>query len=712
MSEPAITLTRTITIQTPEEALKLFGAGDINLRRMRELSAARISSRGDTISIQGEAKEVEAAVLLVQDALALVRGGSEVTPDAITRMNRLSGEGRSLSAETQGSPALPRGLKPKTPGQKLYLERIEGSDITFGVGPAGTGKTYLAVAMAVNALKAKRVKRIILTRPAVEAGEKLGFLPGDLQAKIDPYLRPLYDALYDMLDQEKFEAYLTSGVIEVAPLAFMRGRAQPLSTRVHTPLGWRSMGSLEVGDHVTGSDGRPTRVLGVYPQGEKDSYRVTFSDGSSVLCCEEHLWTVQTPADKRRGRGGHTLETRQMIGTLKAAHQYRYEVPMLSNPAQLPEQPVPLDPYALGLLLGDGCTTCATTPSFSSADPELVQALEAALNPAQVEAQAEPVMALAHKERYDYTLRHVQGGRGGRRVANPVTLALRELALDGKTSAQKFVPAVYKHNSAAVRHALLQGLLDTDGGPVTQEGRTCRVQYTTTSAQLAADVTEVVQSLGGTARRRVRAAEGRTPGLANGREVGYRHDAQVLDIRLPAGLAPFRLTRKAHKYAQTGGGRPMRFITGIEKVGREPMQCIRVAAADALYVTEDYIVTHNTLNDAFVILDEAQNTTGEQMKMFLTRMGFSSKVVVTGDITQIDLPRHITSGLAVAKRVLSHIDGIAFHEFTDVDVVRHPLVGRIIKAYEALEAQEQDKRAARRGELTSVPETENDARPS
>ena len=126
------------------------------------------------------------------------------------------------------------------------------------------------------------------------------------------------------------------------------------------------------------------------------------------------------------------------------------------------------------------------------------------------------------------------------------------------------------------------------------------------------------------------------------------------------------------------------------------MQCIRVAAEDALYVTEHYIVTHNTLNDAFVILDEAQNTTGEQMKMFLTRMGFSSKVVVTGDVTQIDLPRHVTSGLAISKKVLGSIEGIAFHEFTEVDVVRHPLVGRIIKAYEKAEDAEENRRAARR----------------
>ncbi len=334
------TAAATVTLQDQREALALLGAGDANLRRMRELTRARLVARGETITLTGEEADVRQGERMVRDALDVVRSGGELTPESLLRSARMSGEGRSLAAETAVSGlSLPRGLKPKTPGQKLYLDKISGSDITFGVGPAGTGKTYMAVAMAVQALRSKAVKRIILTRPAVEAGEKLGFLPGDLQAKIDPYLRPLYDALQDMLDQDKFESYLTSGVIEIAPLAFMRGR---------------------------------------------------------------------------------------------------------------------------------------------------------------------------------------------------------------------------------------------------------------------------------------------------------------------------------------------------------------------------------TLNDAFIILDEAQNTTGEQMKMFLTRMGFSSKVVVTGDVTQIDLPRHITSGLAVAKRVLSRIEGIAWHEFTEVDVVRHPLVGRIIKAYEVAEEAEEDKRAARRGEFASIPEAEGD----
>ena len=336
----APTATATVTLTDQREAYALLGANDANLRRMRELTKAKLIARGETVTITGDAADVESAERMVRDALDVVRSGGELTPESLLRSARLSSEGRSLAAETQVSGlSLPRGLKPKTPGQKVYLDLINDSDITFGVGPAGTGKTYMAVAMAVQALKAKKVKRIILTRPAVEAGEKLGFLPGDLQAKIDPYLRPLYDSLQDMLDQEKFESYLTSGVIEIAPLAFMRGR---------------------------------------------------------------------------------------------------------------------------------------------------------------------------------------------------------------------------------------------------------------------------------------------------------------------------------------------------------------------------------TLNDAFIILDEAQNTTGEQMKMFLTRMGFSSKVVVTGDVTQIDLPRHITSGLAVAKRVLSQIEGIGWHEFTEVDVVRHPLVGRIIKAYDAAEQAEEDRRAARRGDLASIPEDERD----
>jgi phosphate starvation-inducible PhoH-like protein len=174
---------------------------------------------------------------------------------------------------------------------------------------------------------------------------------------------------------------------------------------------------------------------------------------------------------------------------------------------------------------------------------------------------------------------------------------------------------------------------------------------------------------------------GRAPGLADGRPVHHRNDAFILDIRLPAGIEPFRLGRKREIYDGFGGGRPMRFVDAIEPAGEAECVCIQVAAPDSLYVTDDFLVTHNTLNDSFIILDEAQNTTPEQMKMFLTRLGFNSKMVVTGDITQIDLPREQDSGLVVVADILDGLEGIEFVRFGEEDVVRHKLVRRIVAAY-------------------------------
>src|SRR4029077_17703634 len=213
------------------------------------------------------------------------------------------------------------------------------------------------------------------TRPAVEAGERLGFLPGTLYEKIDPYLRPLYDALHDMMDPELIPKLMSAGVIEVAPLAYMRGRAQPLFTKVLTPSGFRPIGDLRVGDLVIGSDGRPTNFLGVYPQGFKEIYRVHTQDGSAPLASGGHLWSVISRDDRRRGKPARILETKEMIGNLRATHYHRYELPLLSAPADFDSRPVPLAPYALGLLLGDGCFSCRATPTFATTDPELAEAL-------------------------------------------------------------------------------------------------------------------------------------------------------------------------------------------------------------------------------------------------------------------------------------------------------------------------------------------------
>jgi len=667
----------------------VLGSGDSLLRVIEKaFPAADIHVRGNEISAVGDAGEVALVQRLFDEMMLVLRTGQPMTEDAVERsiaMLRASengeGDGQETPAEVLTQNILSsrgRTIRPKTLNQKRYVDAIDKHTIVFGIGPAGTGKTYLAMAKAVQALQHKQVNRIILTRPAVEAGERLGFLPGTLYEKIDPYLRPLYDALHDMLDPDSIPRLMAAGTIEVAPLAYMRGRAQPVFTNVLTPDGWQPIGDLQVGDLVIGSNGEPTPVLGVYPQGVKDIYRVTAQDGSWTLCCDEHLWTVRTASDKRRDKPWRVLETKEMIGNLRAAHARRYELPMLTAPVSFPEREVPMDPYALGLLLGDGCLTGSTTPSFATADPELAEALEAAL----------PGVTVRHKGGPDYVLNRIKSSGDVVTLENPVTRILRELDLLRTRSHSKFVPDDYLQNSAEVRLAVLQGLLDSDGGPVTQADRTCRILYTTTSILLRDDVISLVQSLGGVAYTRRRPAEGRKPGRARGRDVSFNRDAHVIDIRLPEGIEPFRLARKRDKYlAAGGGGRPMRFIDSIEPAGREEAVCIQVAAEDSLYVTQDYLLTHNTLNDAFIILDEAQNTSAEQMKMFLTRLGFDSKIVITGDVTQVDLPSGTKSGLRQVQDILEGLDDVHFSRLTSQDVVRHKLVGRIVDAYEKYDSE-------------------------
>lgn len=226
-----ITSTVTLKLRDPTEAIRLFGQNDEKLKVLRSRLGAKVVARGDEVRISGEEGEVAVAERTFRSLLATLRSGGDVT---VTELEHVPLHASAPDGTVDGPVAtpdaggfdvrLPGRHKPKTAGQRRYVAAIARNPITFGVGPAGTGKTYLAVAMAVQALLDKKVKRIVLTRPAVEAGEKLGFLPGDLQAKIDPYLRPLYDALYDMMPSDRAEHALASGVVEVAPLAFMRGR--------------------------------------------------------------------------------------------------------------------------------------------------------------------------------------------------------------------------------------------------------------------------------------------------------------------------------------------------------------------------------------------------------------------------------------------------------------------------------------------------------
>ncbi|MDT5166862.1 MAG: phosphate starvation-inducible protein PhoH [Mycobacterium sp.] len=212
----------------PDLVLGLLGSADENLRALERILAADLHVRGNAVTLSGEPADVALAERVLSELVAIVAGGQPLTPEVVRHsVAMLVGAGNESPAEVLTLDILARRgktIRPKTLNQKRYVDAIDAHTIVLGIGPAGTGKTYLAMAKAVKALQAKQVSRIILTRPAVEAGERLGFLPGTLSEKIDPYLRPLYDALHDMMDPELIPKLMASGVIEVAPLAYMRGR--------------------------------------------------------------------------------------------------------------------------------------------------------------------------------------------------------------------------------------------------------------------------------------------------------------------------------------------------------------------------------------------------------------------------------------------------------------------------------------------------------
>ncbi|KON70107.1 phosphate starvation protein PhoH [Peribacillus butanolivorans] len=218
-----------LEIESPNEAMALLGNGDSNVKVLEEELGISVITRGEAISVAGEIERVTMGQEILKALLTVIRKGITISSRDVLYAIELARKGTleyfgELYEEEIAKTAKGKSIKVKTIGQRYYIQAIKKQDLVFGIGPAGTGKTYLAVVMAINALKNGHVKRIILTRPAVEAGESLGFLPGDLKEKVDPYLRPLYDALHDLLGMEQTQRMIERGTIEIAPLAYMRGR--------------------------------------------------------------------------------------------------------------------------------------------------------------------------------------------------------------------------------------------------------------------------------------------------------------------------------------------------------------------------------------------------------------------------------------------------------------------------------------------------------
>jgi hypothetical protein len=350
------------------------------------------------------------------------------------------------------------------------------------------------------------------------------------------------------------------------------GKASWNGAKVYTHNGYKLMGDIKVGDLVIGASGKPTEVIGVFPQGKKDIYRVTFTDGSSTHVTEDHLWEINSPLRKWKGRPARLLSTQDIMNhPLTHANGNKQSFVPMIKPVEFSPQQVLLDPYFLGLLIGDG-SFMNGTPKISSADEEILETVRQLVKPLGLKVK--------HVRNYDY-------GISGRREhktngdfkgdTNALTCVLKKLGLWSKSSAQKFVPDSYRYNSVQVRIEILRGLLDTDGYV---DPRNQAIEFCTVSKKLAEDVKELVQSLGGTCSVREKPTKC---------QLAYR-----IRISLPGQFNPFRLKRKAEVYRPRTKYQPSRAITKIEWVGKDEATCIKVADSRELYATDEFILTHNT----------------------------------------------------------------------------------------------------------------------
>jgi replicative DNA helicase len=381
---------------------------------------------------------------------------------------------------------------------------------------------------------------------------------------------------------------LAKGEIGVVLAPTGVGKDQPNSEPVLTPKGWVKMGEIKVGDNIIGSDGKEQYVLGVYPQGKNPIYRVDFTDGTHTTCGFGHLWSVNTHnmrAAKTRvnGKGVYkpnygykVVKTSDMMKDIKKRGRYNYRLPVV-NPIHFEDREVSIDPYLLGLLLGDGCMT-TINPTISTKDDEIFDNIR----------QFSEHTAFTEYIREDLkTIKVI-------RLKNSVSNKLDKLNLKGKKSNNKFIPKDYLYNSLDVRVSLLQGLMDTDGY-VDKKGT---VQYTTVSEQLSKDIRELILSLGGTVRINTK-----TPNYTYNGQKKQGQLSYTITMSFANDIVPFRLLRKVNRYYKRKKYIEQKYVKSITYSHDEESTCIKVSNPDELYVTRDYVLTHNT-----TILTKIANT--------------------------------------------------------------------------------------------------------
>ena len=362
------------------------------------------------------------------------------------------------------------------------------------------------------------------------------------------------------------------------------GKAQPLDSLLLTPNGWKKMGDIQLTDKVFGSDGKPHDIEGIFPQGIKEIYEVTFSDGVKTECCGEHLWLTETKQNRDLCRyhkqplfsRSQINNTKTLINDLKYKNYPKHYIPLV-QPLCFDNKEVPIDPYVLGVLLGDGNFTSGSI-AYSTADKEIIESVNSLL-PSPLTSKK------IDKNKYDYRI-------VGNWKLNYITSSIKKLNLYGKNSETKFIPDIYKFNNTSTRIALLQGLLDTDGyiQKIKNKNTGNNIEYYTVSIQLAEDVRFLVESLGGTVTCSIK----NKPKYTYKNEIKFGKPCYRLNLKLPNYIIPFRLTRKKERYIPKLKYLPKRSIVSIEKIGEKECQCISINSNDNLYLTNNCILTHNT----------------------------------------------------------------------------------------------------------------------
>jgi phosphate starvation-inducible protein PhoH and related proteins len=633
-------------------------------------------------------------------------------------------------------------IKPLTDAQEEMMKSYMTGSSILATGSAGSGKTLIALYLALNdLLDKKQPQREIRIIRSVVATRDIGFLPGP----------------------------------------------QPLDANILTPTGWTTMGKLSIGNYIIAKDGFPTEVIGIYPKGTKSVYKVTTTDGTSTECCEDHLWYTTTAEEKKRGKNGCVKSTREIMNTIqhfprgKKINSYKprygdirpnHFLPR-NDTVQYEKREVTIPPYVLGCILGDG--SISGSISVASVDHDIVKRIEKEIKPLDMKlTYAEPIhytfvgnydnnkpakpVKLTNQitnETQHFETRSIAANALGIspssvndrctrevimdnwkyeflpcpvRWQNLIKNSLYELGLEGTKSNTKFIPDDYKYTSVQDRLELLRGLLDTDGTIKESSGEIC---YYTVSKQLALDVSELVRSLGGRVRLRNPRSREKVNPKVNGHDIVYNHACYEINIALPNGICPFHCKRKAErtrdrKYMHGVG------IVSIDYVGEKEVQCIKISNPDHLYLTDDFIVTHNTMDEkievyetpyrdmfsflfggmptcynnfkdrnkvhfmptsflrgqtwdnAIVVIDEAQNMNFHEINTVMTRIGHNSKVIIVGDSKQTDLYKtsRDSSYMTELERVLRNNKFFDIIHFNKHDIVRSDFVKSWIECIE------------------------------